>query len=75
MADEQRMGAPELATPSNPLAAATVAFLRERFPDDVLDASEYRGEMTITVRPERIAEVCRMLRDEPRSIQIGRAHV
>jgi len=40
MADEQRMGAPELATPSNPLAATTVAFLRERFPDDVLDASE-----------------------------------
>ena len=66
MADEQRMGAPELATPSNPLAATTVAFLRERFPDTVLDASEYRGEMTITVRPDRIAEVCRALRDEPR---------
>lgn len=66
MADEQRMGAPELATPSNPLAAATVAFLRGRFPDAVLDASEYRGEMTITVRPERLAEVCRALRDEPR---------
>ena len=65
MADEQRMGAPELATPSNPLAAATTAFLRERFADAVLDASEYRGEMTITVRPERIAEVCRALRDEP----------
>ncbi len=64
MADEQRMGAPELMTPSNPLAAATVAFLRDRFPDDVLDATEYRGEMTIIVRPESIAEVCQALRDE-----------
>ena len=66
MADEQRTGAPELATPPNPLAAATVAFLRERVADAVLDATEYRGEMTVTVHPERIAEVCRALRDEPR---------
>ena len=64
MADEQRMGAPELATPSNPLAAATVAFLRDRFPDDVLEAAEYRGEMTIVVRPEAIADVCLALRDD-----------
>ncbi|HEU4781958.1 MAG TPA: NADH-quinone oxidoreductase subunit C [Ktedonobacterales bacterium] len=68
MADEQRMGAPELATPSNPLAVATLAFLREQFADAVLDANEYRGEMTIIVRPERIAEVCRALRDEPRLV-------
>lgn len=64
MADEQRMGAPELATPSNPLAEATVAFLRDRFPDGVLEAAEYRGEMTIVVRPEIIAEVCLALRDD-----------
>jgi NADH-quinone oxidoreductase subunit C len=64
MADEQRTGAPELATPSNPLAEATTALLRDRFPDGVLEASEHRGEMTIVVRPELIAEVCLALRDE-----------
>lgn len=63
MADEQHMGAPELATPSSPLAEATASFLRERFPDAVLDASEHRGEMTITVRPESIAQICQALRD------------
>ena len=64
MADEQRMGAPELATPSNPLAEATVAVVRDHFPDGVLSATEYRGEMTIEVRPEIIAEVCQTLRDD-----------
>lgn len=64
MADEQRMGAPELATPSNPLAEATVALLRDRFGEGVLEAAEHRGEMTIVVRPEIIAEVCLALRDD-----------
>lgn len=64
MADEQHMGAPELATPSNPLADATVALLRDRFPDGVVEATEHRGEMTIVVRPDVIVEVCRALRDE-----------
>ena len=64
MADEQRMGAPELVTPLNPLAEATVAMLRDHFGDGVLDATEHRGEMTIEVRPEIIVEVCRALRDD-----------
>lgn len=64
MSDEQRMGAPELVTPSNPLAEATVAFLRDRFPNGVLKASEHRGEMTVVVRPEIIADVCLALRDD-----------
>ena len=64
MADEQHMGAPELATPSNPLAEATLAAVRERFADGVLEASEHRGEMTIVVRPEIIADVCQALRDD-----------
>ncbi len=64
MADEQHMGAPELATPSNPLADATVALLRDRFPDGVVEVTEHRGEMTIVVRPDIIVEVCRALRDE-----------
>lgn len=64
MADEQHMGAPELATPSNPLADATVALLRERFPAGVVEATEHRGEMTVVVQPDVIVEVCRALRDE-----------
>ena len=65
MADEQRMGAPELVTPPNPLAEATVAMLRDHFPEGVLSATEHRGEMTIEVRPEIIAEACQTLRDDP----------
>ena len=64
MADEQRMGAPELVTPPNPLAEATVAMLRDHFPEGVLSATEHRGEMTIELRPEIIAEACQTLRDD-----------
>lgn len=64
MANEPRAGAPELVTPSNSLAEATVAFLRDHFSDGVLDAIDYRGEMTVEVRPEIIADVCLALRDD-----------
>ncbi len=56
---------PEAFVPENPLAAATVTLLRERFPSDVLDVSEYRGETTVLLRPERIEQVCLALRDAP----------
>lgn len=56
---------PEAFVPANPLAAATVKFLRERFPSDVLDVSEYRGETTVLMRPERVEQVCLALRDAP----------
>lgn len=48
-------------TPMNP----TTAFLRERFPEDLLDVSEHRGETTLRVRPAAIAQVCAALRDAP----------
>lgn len=65
MSDEQRMGAPELVTPPNPLAGATVDFVRGRFGDAIIEVVEYRGETTITVAPERIVAICEALRDAP----------
>ncbi|MGZ6392217.1 MAG: NADH-quinone oxidoreductase subunit C [Ktedonobacterales bacterium] len=51
--------------PADPLAAATVTLLRERFPNDVLDVSEHRGETTVVLRPESIEQACFALRDAP----------
>jgi len=50
--------------PSDPLAARTVAFLRERHGADILDVTEHRGQTSVVVRPEAIEAVCRALRDE-----------
>ncbi|HLY31395.1 MAG TPA: NADH-quinone oxidoreductase subunit C [Ktedonobacterales bacterium] len=66
MANEtQTAGTPLLATPVNPLAEATVAFVRDRFGEAVLDVVEHRGELTITVQPDTITQVCQALRDAP----------
>ncbi|HEX8033601.1 MAG TPA: NADH-quinone oxidoreductase subunit C [Ktedonobacterales bacterium] len=56
---------PALFVPADPLAAATVTLLRERFPGDVLDVSEHRGEATVVLRPESIEQACLALRDAP----------
>jgi NADH-quinone oxidoreductase subunit C len=52
-------------TPALPAESPTVAFLRERFPDALVEVSERLGETTIIVRPQAIVEVCQALRDEP----------
>ncbi len=65
MADKQQAGAPELPTPVNPLAEATVAFVRERFAADLVDVAVHRGETTLVLRPEAIARVGLALRDAP----------
>lgn len=66
MADQPHAAQPQPAAwPPQPLALATVTFLQERFADAVLEVVEHRGETTITVAPERIADVCLALRDEP----------
>lgn len=52
--------------PSEPLAARTVAFLRERHRADILDVTEHRDQTSVVVRPEAIEAVCRALRDEQR---------
>jgi NADH-quinone oxidoreductase subunit C len=60
MADEQ-----EQRTESASVESPTVAFLRERFADALIDVAERLGETTIVVRPDAIVEVCRALRDDP----------
>ena len=39
--------------------------LKERFPQAILDVSEFRGETTVTVRAADMLPVCRFLRDDP----------
>ncbi len=41
------------------------ARLRERFPDAVVSAGEFRGQHWATLRLDRLVEVCRFLRDDP----------
>lgn len=39
--------------------------LKERFPDEVLDVREFRGQVSVTVRKGQIVEIGRFLHDEP----------
>jgi len=39
--------------------------LKETFPQEVLDITEFRGQVSVVVRSERIKEICRYLHDEP----------
>lgn len=43
------------------------AFLRQQFPDEVLASHQYRGDDTVVIKPGRMLEVFRFLRDEPRA--------
>jgi NADH-quinone oxidoreductase subunit C len=51
--------------PSDPLAAASVTLLGERFPEDIRHVGEHRGEVTVVVRPAAILAIARALRDDP----------
>ncbi|HKS39609.1 MAG TPA: NADH-quinone oxidoreductase subunit C, partial [Blastocatellia bacterium] len=51
----------EPAAPQNP----TVAAIEGRFKDQVLDIDDARGDLSITVRPDRITEICRALKEDP----------
>lgn len=39
--------------------------IRERFPQAVLSSGEFRGDLSITIRREELANIARFLRDEP----------
>lgn len=39
--------------------------IKEQFPDEVLGIREFRGQCTVTVKKDRIVEICRYLHDEP----------
>lgn len=41
-----------------------VAALRDKFGDDILAVDEYAGEQTVLVHRDRIADVCRYLKDD-----------
>ncbi|HVF92597.1 MAG TPA: NADH dehydrogenase (quinone) subunit D [Blastocatellia bacterium] len=51
----------EPATPQNPVVAA----IRNRFSDQVLDVNDFRGDLSVTIRPDRLTEVCRSLKEDP----------
>lgn len=43
------------------------AFLTEQFPQWVLGTHQYRGDETLLIKREGLLEVCRFLRDDPRT--------
>lgn len=45
--------------------ATVKAILTERFGAAVLGTSEYRGDLTLTIRPEALVEMAQFLRDDP----------
>lgn len=51
----------EPAAPQNPIVAA----IEGRFKDQVLDIDDGRGDLSITVRPDQIIEICRALKEDP----------
>lgn len=46
------------------MTADMVTKLKEKFPQSVLDTSEFRGELTIVVKREDVVSVCTYLRDD-----------
>ncbi len=46
-----------------PLAIANK--LKEKFPDEILDVKEFRGQVSVTLKKDRIVEICRYLHDDP----------
>jgi NADH-quinone oxidoreductase subunit C len=51
--------------PSDLESSLALKKLREFAPEAVEDAREFRGELTIYIRPEALVRVCEFLRDEP----------
>jgi len=39
--------------------------IKERFPEEVLDVREFRGQVSITLKKERILDIFRYLHDDP----------
>ncbi|HEV7127523.1 MAG TPA: NADH-quinone oxidoreductase subunit C [Ktedonobacterales bacterium] len=64
MADEQQQPQQPLPAPTAPVDP-TEAFIRARFAADLIEATNYRGETTLLLRPASIAAVCLALRDDP----------
>ncbi|MHC4663687.1 MAG: NADH-quinone oxidoreductase subunit D [Planctomycetota bacterium] len=39
--------------------------LKGKFPDEILGVDDYRGDLAITVKGNRIVDICRLLKDDP----------
>jgi NADH-quinone oxidoreductase subunit C len=46
------------------LESAILDRFRREFPDSILESSEFRGDLTVVVKKDDIASVCRFLRDD-----------
>jgi len=44
--------------------SAAVDLLQEKFADEVVAVVEFRGDTTVVVRPQRIVDLCRALKDD-----------
>ena len=45
--------------------AVVLEKLKSRFADAILEAGEFRGELTVVVPKERIVDICRFLKEDP----------
>jgi NADH-quinone oxidoreductase subunit C len=64
--EEATSGTEEPFSPTNPQAASTVMFLRERFLPNVGEVTEYRGDTSVVVQPpDAIPLICRALASDP----------
>jgi NADH-quinone oxidoreductase subunit C len=43
----------------------TIGLLRERYPDEVVDAGSYRDQHWVELKADRLVEICEWLRDDP----------
>ena len=39
--------------------------IKEKFPESFVDAKEFRGQASVTLKKERIIDICRFLHDDP----------
>jgi NADH dehydrogenase I D subunit len=51
----------EPAAPENPIVAA----IKNGFADQVLEINDFRGDLAVTLKRDRITEICQTLKDEP----------
>src|SRR3989442_5411607 len=51
----------EPAKPENPVAA----LMQSKFKDEILDVNDFRGDLAITIRPGKVSEICRTLKEDP----------
>lgn len=39
--------------------------LKEKFPEEIVDVSEFRGQVSVSIKKDRIIDICRYLHDDP----------